>query len=147
MIVRGNHNFILNKSIQIKQKTKEIQLTPDDRDRINCTEQEVKSLKTEMNVRFNVVGKRFESIDKLFESINQRFDTMAKRFDQLFSFLWAIIGFLTTMMVAVFGFAIWDHKLSLASSKSEDQRIVITLIEFSKTQPKLSESLKNAGLL
>ena len=59
----------------------------------------------------------------------------------------AIIGIFTTMMVVVFGFAFWDRKLSLAPLKREDQRIVSVLIEFAKTQPKLSESLKNAGLL
>jgi len=132
--------LFLSIPVLVKAETKEIPFTLDDRDRIIRTEQEVKSLKTEMTVRF-------EAVDKRFESVNQRFDAMDKRFDQLFNFLWAIIGIFTTMMVVVFGFAFWDRKLSLAPLKREDQRIVSVLIEFAKTQPKLSESLKNAGLL
>ncbi len=110
----------------IHAETKEIPFTLDDRDRIIRTELSVVTVKTEMNTRF-------ESIDK--------------RFDQLFNFLWAIIGIFTTMVVSVFGFAFWDRKLSLAPLKKEDQRIVAALVEFSKTQPKLTESLRNAGLL
>jgi hypothetical protein len=51
------------------------------------------------------------------------------------------------MMVSIFGFAFWDRKLALAPLKKEDQRIVAVLVEFAKTQPRLTESLKNAGLL
>jgi len=105
---------------------KDIPFTLDDRDRIIRTEQKVESVKTEMNARF---------------------EAMDKRFDQLFNFLWAIVGIFTAMMISIFGFAFWDRKLSLVSLKKEDQRIVAVLAEFAKTQPKLNESLKNAGLL
>jgi hypothetical protein len=117
----------------VKAEVKEIPFTLDDRDRIIRTEQKVESVKTEMVARFETVDKRFEAMDK--------------RFDQLFNFLWAIVGIFTAMMISVFGFAFWDRKLSLAPLKKEDQRIVAVLVEFSKTQPKLLESLKNAGLL
>jgi hypothetical protein len=110
----------------IKAEVKEILFTVDDRDRIIRTEQKVEAVKTEMTARF-------ESVDK--------------RFDQLFNFLWAIIGIFTAMMISVFGFAFWDRKLSLAPLKKEDQRIIAVLVDFAKTQPKLLESLKNAGLL
>jgi len=110
----------------VKAEVKEIPFTLDDRDRIIRTEQKVESLKTEMTARFEAVDKRF---------------------DQLFNFLWAIIGIFTAMMISVFGFAFWDRKLSLAPLKKEDQRIVAVLVDFAKTQPKLLESLKNAGLL
>ncbi len=60
--------------------------------------------------------------------------------------IWAIVGIFTTMMISVFGFAFWDRKLSLAPLKKEDQKILGILVDFSKTQPKLSEILKNAGL-
>jgi hypothetical protein len=106
--------------------SKEIPFTLDDRDRILHSEQGIKSVRSEMNARF---------------------DAMDKRFDQLFNFLWAIVGIFTTMMVSVFGFAFWDRKLSLAPLKREDQRIVSVLIELAKTQPKLTEILRNAGLL
>jgi len=109
-----------------KAEVKEIPFTLDDRDRIIRTEQKVESLQSEMN-------SRFEAIDK--------------RFDQLFNFLWAIIGIFTTMMISVFGFAFWDRKLSLAPLKKQDHKILAVLVDYSKTQPKLSEILKNAGLL
>jgi hypothetical protein len=110
----------------VKSEVKEIPFTLDDRDRIIRTEQKVEAVKTEMTARFEAVDKRF---------------------DQLFDFLWAIIGIFTAMMISVFGFAFWDRKLSLAPLKKEDQRIIAVLVEFSKTQPKLLESLRNAGLL
>ncbi|MEI7726446.1 MAG: hypothetical protein WCK09_15160 [Bacteroidota bacterium] len=121
-------------------ETKEIPFTLDDRDRIIRTEQKVESVKTEMNARFETVNQHFTAID-------QHFTTVDQRFDQLFNFLWAIIGIFTTMMVSIFGFAFWDRKLSLAPLKKEDQRILAVLVDFAKTQPKLSEILKNAGLL
>jgi hypothetical protein len=77
----------------------------------------------------------------------QKVDAMDKRFDQLFNFLWAITGIFTAMVVSVFGFAFWDRKLSLAPLRKEDQRIVAVLVDFAKTQPKLQEILRNAGLL
>ena len=121
-------------------ETKEIPFTLDDRDRIIRTEQKVESVKTEMNARFETVNKQFEAVD-------QRFNAIDKRFDQLFSFLWAIIGIFTAMMVSIFGFAFWDRKLSLAPLKKQDQRILSVLVDFAKTQPKLSEILKNTGLM
>jgi len=119
--------------IIVKAEVKEIAFTLDDRDRIIRTEQKVEALQNEMNTKFEAIDNRFEAMDK--------------RFDQLFNFLWAIIGIFTTMMISVFGFAFWDRKLSLAPLKKQDQKILSVLVDYSKTQPKLSEILKNAGLL
>jgi hypothetical protein len=129
-------------------ETKEVPFTLDDRDRIIRTEQKVEALdekidakvggiRTEMNSRFGAVDKQFEG----FRS------EMNARFDQLFSFLWAIIGIFTTMMVSVFGFAFWDRKLSLAPLKRENLKTLNALREYAEHQPKLREILKNAGLL
>ncbi|MDP1622284.1 MAG: hypothetical protein Q8M08_08085 [Bacteroidales bacterium] len=118
--------ILLILSLVGKAQTTVIPFTLDDRDRIIRTEQKVESVKTEMI---------------------SRFEAMDKRFDQFFNFLWAIIGIFTTMMVSIFGFAFWDRKLSLAPLKKDDQRIVAVLVDFAKTQPKLNEILKNAGLL
>jgi len=132
--------FLLILPLIGKAETKEIPFTLDDRDRIIRTEQKVESVKTEMNARFETVNKQFEAVD-------QRFNAIDKRFDQLFSFLWAIIGIFTAMMVSIFGFAFWDRKLSLAPLKKQDQRILSVLVDFAKTQPKLTEILKNTGLM
>jgi hypothetical protein len=119
-------SFFLFLSFWVKAELKEIPFTLDDRDRIIRTEQKVESVKAEMTARF---------------------ETVDKRFDQLFNFLWAIIGIFTAMMISVFGFAFWDRKLSLAPLKKEDQRIVSVLADYAKTQPKLLEIMKNAGLM
>jgi hypothetical protein len=134
-----------------KAETKEIPFTLDDRDRIIRTEQKLEALDLKIDSKVDglrsEMNARFETVNKQFASVDQRFGAMDKRFDQLFGFLWAIIGIFTTMMVSIFGFAFWDRKLSLAPLKKEDQRIVAVLVDFAKTQPKLTEILKNAGLL
>ena len=88
-----------------------------------------------------------QRLEAVQAEINARFSGVDKRFDQLFSFLWAIIGIFTTMMVSVFGFAFWDRKLSLAPMKCEDEKLKSVLREFSRSQPKLAEILRNAGML
>ena len=134
---------------------KEVPFTLEDRDRMIRTEQKlgavdtkidtkVDGLRTEVNARFETVNKQFDAVDKQFTGFRSE---MNARFDQLFNFLWAIIGIFTAMMVSIFGFAFWDRKLSLAPLKKEDQRIVAVLVDFAKTQPKLTGILKNAGLL
>ena len=111
--------IVLLLPVLVKAEVKEIPFSLDDRDRIIRTEQKVESMQTDMNARF----------------------------DQLFNFLWVIIGIFTTMMISVFGFAFWDRKLSLAPLKKQDQKILAVLVDYARTQPKLSEILKNAGLL
>ncbi|MCX6277716.1 MAG: hypothetical protein NT004_06445 [Bacteroidetes bacterium] len=115
-------------------ETKEIPFTLDDRDRIIRTEQKVESLRTELNSK----------IDTKFDALHSE---MNARFDQLFSFLWAIIGIFTTMMVSIFGFAFWDRKLSLAPMKKDYLKTLTALRDYSEYQPKLKEILKSAGLL
>ena len=121
----------------VHAEVKEVSFTMDDRDRIIRTEQKVQALDAKIDMK----------VDGLRTEMNARFEGIDKRFDQLFNFLWAIIGIFTAKMISVFGFAFWDRKLSLAPLKKEDQRIVAVLVDFAKTQPKLLESLKNAGLL
>ena len=122
-------------------ETKAMPFTLDDRDRIIRTEQKVEALNAKVD----------NKVDGLRNEMNTKIDglhsEMTARFDQLFSFLWALIGIFTTMMVSIFGFAFWDRKLSLAPLKKQDQRILSVLVDFAKTQPKLSEILKSAGLL
>jgi len=122
--------FLLFASLLLKAEVKEIPFTLDDRDRIIRTEQKVEALDAKVDSK--VDGLRSE---------------MNARFDQLFNFLWAIIGIFTTMMISVFGFAFWDRKLSLAPLKKEDQKIISILADYAKTQPKLLEIMKNAGLM
>jgi hypothetical protein len=122
--------FLLIFPIISMAETKEIPFTLEDRDRIIRTEQKVEALNAKIDIK--VDGLRSE---------------MNARFDQLFSFLWAIIGIFTTMMVSVFGFAFWDRKLSLAPMKRENLKTLNALRDFAEQQPKLREILKNAGLM
>ncbi|MBC8315631.1 MAG: hypothetical protein ISR57_08340 [Bacteroidales bacterium] len=134
--------------VLVKAETKEIPFTLSDRDRIIRTEQKVEALDAKIDAVFGGLDATIDSkVNGLRSDMNTRFEAMDKRFDQLFNFLWAIIGIFTTMMISVFGFAFWDRKLSLAPLKKQDQRILTVLVDYSKTQPKLFEILKNAGLL
>ena len=123
--------------VLVKAQVKEIPFTLDDRDRIIRVEQQIIALDAKID----------SEIGGLRSEMNTRFEAMDNRFDQLFNFLWAIIGIFTTMMISVFGFAFWDRKLSLAPLKKQDQKILAVLVDYSITQPKLLEILKNAGLL
>ena len=128
--------------------TREVPFSMDDRDRMIRTEMKVETLDLKIVSKVDglrsEMNTRFEAADKQMAGLRSE---MAACFDQLFNFLWAIIGIFTTMMVSIFGFAFWDRKLSLSPLKKEDQRIVAVLVNFAKTQPKLTEILKNAGLL
>ena len=133
-------------SLQFVQngKAKEITFTLEDRDRLIRTEQKVESLQNQTNIRFEAADKRFETA---MTGLNSRFDSADKRFDQLFNFLWAIIGIFTSFVVALIGFAFWDRKLSISPVKRENERILGVLRDYSKNQPRLTEIMKNAGLL
>ncbi|TSA28301.1 MAG: hypothetical protein D4R67_04135 [Bacteroidetes bacterium] len=135
-----------------KAEVKEIPFTLDDRDRIIRTEQRLEALDAKIDILFGGLDSKTDAqIGQLDAKIDSKVDglrsEMNARFDQLFNFLWAIIDIFTTMMISVFGFAFWDRKLSLAPLKKQDQKILNVLVDYAKTQPKLSEILKNAGLL
>jgi len=135
--------FLLLPSI-VRAEVKEIPFTLDDRDRIIRTEQKIELLESKIE---GLDIKIDSKVDGVRVEMNARFEAMDKRFDQLFNFLWAIIGIFTTMMISVFGFAFWDRKLSLAPLKNQDQKILAVLTDYAKTQPKLLEIMRNAGLL
>ncbi|MCX6250631.1 MAG: hypothetical protein NTX61_07760 [Bacteroidetes bacterium] len=139
--------MMLLQPLFLRAEGKEVPFTLDDRDRLIRTEQKVESMRNEMNMRFESVDKRFESVDKRFDAIDKRFDAIDKRFDQLFSFLWAIIGTFTSIVISLIGFAFWDRKLAVRPVKIEQDKILHVLQDYAKQQPRLSEILKNAGLL
>ncbi|MCX6267328.1 MAG: hypothetical protein NTW16_08240 [Bacteroidetes bacterium] len=89
--------FLLIVPIYGIAETKEIPFTLDDRDRIIRTEQKVEALGEKLNSRIDALDDKIDSrVDGLRSEMNARFD-------QLFSFLWAIIGIFTAMMISVFG--------------------------------------------
>jgi hypothetical protein len=46
-------------------------------------------------------------------------------------------------MMSVFGFAFWDRKLSLATVKNEQVKMLQLLRDYAENQPKLREIIKN----
>jgi hypothetical protein len=118
---------------KLKANNNEVSFTLQDRDRIIQTEQKI--VQTEQKVDF------------LKTEMNARFESADKRFDQLFNFLWAIIGIFTSMFIAMLGFAFWDRKLSVAPIKRDNDKLLTVLRDYAKHQPRLSEILRNAGLL
>lgn len=131
-------------------ETKEIPFTLEDRDRIIRTEQKLDALSKQLdglNSRMESVGSKVESVNSRMESVGSRTDSFDSRLDQLFNFLWVITSIFTAMTISVFGFAFWDRKISLSPMKNENKRIISVLIEFSKFEPKLQESLRKAGIL
>jgi hypothetical protein len=135
----------------IKAEVKDIPFTIDDRDRLIRTEQKVESLDVKIDMKIDGLRSEMNSLRSEMNSLGSENTSlrseMNARFDQLFNFLWAIIGIFTTMMVSIFGFAFWDRKLSLAPLRRENEKTITVLRDFAKTQPKLAEILKNAGLL
>jgi predicted PurR-regulated permease PerM len=129
--------LILLLPLSIKAEAKEIPYAIDDRDRLIRTEQKVEAVDAKIDMK----------VEGLKSDITSLRSEVNVRFDHLFNFLWAIIGIFTTMMVSIFGFAFWDRKLSMAPLKRENEKTIIILRDFAKTQPKLAEILRNAGLL
>jgi hypothetical protein len=135
--------FIL--PLAIHAEVKAIPFTIDDRDRIIRTEQKVEALDAKIDTKIDGLRNEFNAkIDGKFDGLRSE---MNARFDQQFNFLWAIIGIFTTMMVSVFGFAFWDRKLSISPVKRENEKVIAVLRDNAKGKPKLTEILKNAGLL
>lgn len=143
--------FLAGLQLVVQAEAKEIPVTPDDRDRIIRTEQQMESMGQKLDTKVDGLRSemisRFEAVDQRFDSFDKRFDSFDKRIDQLFNFLWAFIGIFTAMMVCVFGFAFWDRKLSVAPMKKENAKMLSVLRDYAEHQPKLREILKNAGLM
>ncbi len=118
------------------------------------------------------IDKRFEQVDKrlddLNRSIDKRFDDVNRRIDGLQNTMLALFGAILSLIVALFGFIIWDRRTMLKPvvdrldrlerevTKDLDMlneegsrltRLVKTLREQAKTDPKLAEILRTFSLL
>jgi hypothetical protein len=127
--------------LPVRGQNQAVQFTLQDRDRIIRTEQKLESVNTQLSIK--IEGVRTEMGIK-FDAIEKRFD---QRFDQLFNFLWVIIGVFITITASVIGFAFWDRRIALSPIKKENEKVISSLREFARHQPKLQEILRNAGLL
>ena len=114
------------------------------------------------------IDKRFEQVDKRFEQVDKRFEDINRRIDGLQNTMLALFGAILSLIVALFGFIIWDRRTMLRpvvdrldrleqevtkdldllnEEGSRLTRLVKTLREHAKSDPKLAEILRTFSLL
>ena len=85
----------------------------------NATKDDVKMLIHQMDKRFEQVDKRFEQVDKQLEIMRQesdkRFEQVDKRFEESHQLSMTIIY----IIMALFGFIIWDRRSMMNATKKE----------------------------
>jgi hypothetical protein len=121
--------MLLSATLPIFSQVKEAPFTLDDRDRIIRTEEQVNSLRNEMNAKFEAVDQRFETLN------------------------WGI-GILVALMLFLLGYIIWDRRTALNPIQVKTiilEERVRKLEHISKEQakkdPVFAELLRAAGLL
>ncbi len=120
----------------ISAQIQEVPYTLDDRDRLIKVEAQVSSLRNEMD-------SRFEAVDTRFDAINERIDTL----------YWGF-GILIALMLFLMGYIMWDRKTALNPVQTKAilntekiYKLEQALKEHAKTDSKLAEILKSAGIL
>jgi predicted PurR-regulated permease PerM len=139
--------IILSATFSAFSQVKEVPFTLDDRDRIIRTEEQLNSLRNEMNARFEASDVKIESIRNEMKS---GFEAVDKRFD---FFYWAI-GILISLMLFLLGYIIWDRRTALNPILAktiilEDRVKKLENIskEQAKKDPAFAELLRAAGML
>ncbi len=128
---------------QAMAQTREVPFTLDDRDRIMRTEEQVKSLRNEMNAKFEAVETKFEAVETKIEAVDSKFEPL----------YWAF-GILIALMLFILGYIIWDRRTALNPIQHKTQSIEDRMNklenvyrEQAKKDPAFAEILKIAGLL
>ncbi len=134
--------LLLSFSLSSFTQSTAVPFTLEDRDRIIQTELEVKSLRNEMNVKFESMETRFESIDTRFESIDIRFDSLQKQLDNIYVLLIFILG----AVFSLIGFVIWDRRTAIKPLQREHDKLIKALFEYSINHKDLAEILKKTGV-
>ena len=128
--------FFLNLTVGAFAQVQEVPFTLDDRDRIMRTEEQLKSLRNEMNAKFEAVDQRFESLESKFE-LN----------------FW-LFGILFALILFMMGYIIWDRRTALYPVQEKTQNLDNRMVklesiarEQAKKDPAFAEILRLAGLL
>jgi hypothetical protein len=128
-------------------QVKEVPFTLDDRDRIIRTEEQVNSLRNEMNARYEATDVKIESLRNEMKS---GFEGVDKRFD---FFYWGM-GIILSLILFLLGYIIWDRRTALNPIQAKTiilEERVRKLEHISKEQakkdPVFAELLRAAGLL
>ncbi|MDD2632998.1 MAG: hypothetical protein PHH42_11070 [Bacteroidales bacterium] len=124
-------------------QVQEVPFTLDDRDRIMRTEEQIKSLRNEMNAKFDAVDQRFDAVDQRFETVESKFDLLY----WLFGILFGLITFLI-------GYIMWDRRTALFPVQNKTHELDARMMQLeslaraqAKKDPAFAELLKLAGLL
>ena len=122
--------------IQGFSQTREVPFTLDDRDRIMRTEEQLQSLRKEMNAKFEAVDQRFEAVDSKIETI-----------------YWGL-GIIITLILFMLGYMIWDRRTAFhpIQEKTRDHEERLRKLEYlskeqAKKDPDFAEMLRMSGLL
>ncbi len=108
------------------------------------------------------------NLDKRFEQVDKRLDDINRRMDGMQNTMLALFGAIMALIVALFGFIVWDRRTMLRpvvdrldrlerevtkdldllnEEGSRLTRLVKTLREHAKSDPKLAEILRTFSLL
>ena len=108
------------------------------------------------------------NLDKRFEQVDKRLDDINRRIDGLQNTMLALFGAILSLNIALFGFIVWDRRTMLRpvvdrldrleqevtkdldllnEEGSRLTRLVKTLREHAKSDPKLAEILRTFSLL
>ena len=85
-------------------------------------QQRMDSLQREMDKRFEAVDKRFEAVDKRFEAIGKRIDDLH---DTLIAFFLSMMG----ILVALFGYIVWDRRTALKPLQDRLDRLETEVVQ------------------
>ena len=147
-------------SLAVFSQSSAVPFTLEDRDRIIRTEQEIKSLRNEMNTRFESLNSKFESIDTKFESLNIKFESIDTKFesqqlqinnlkdsigDIKVLLLWGF-GIMFSLFLFMLGYMIWDRRTALNPVRIKTETISNILRDFAKENVKFAEILRSYGL-
>ncbi|MBI4690092.1 MAG: hypothetical protein HY754_07470 [Nitrospirae bacterium] len=108
---------------------------------------EIKGDIKELKAEIRAMDKRFEAVDKRFEDINGQLNRISAIF--------------TALVIAVFGFAIWDRRTmirpfeikikkiddDIAENRNKLNTLIDSLRSLSKTDEKVADILKKFNLL
>ncbi|OQX79206.1 MAG: hypothetical protein B6D64_05225 [Bacteroidetes bacterium 4484_276] len=132
--------------ITIFSQSSAVPFTLEDRDRIIRTEQEIKSLRNEMNTRFESLNTKFESIDTKFESQQLQINNLKESISDIKVLLLWGFGIMFSLFLFMLGYMIWDRRTALNPVRIKTETISNILRDFAKENVKFAEILRSYGL-
>ena len=110
-----------------------------DRDRIIHVEEKIANIESRLNSIDSQLIKADSNNNSLEKKINNRIDRLEDKF------MWGF-GLLLMSILALFGFIVYDRRVTLAPLESKTDRIIKVLKDSAEKDPDLKESLKRTSL-